>query len=72
MDPSVPNQILLGGDDGLLNVTGGRTGLNTSSQRFLRILHLATTSGEHEKLTQVWQPPWENQGSLTPPRCLPP
>ncbi|XP_006024080.1 chromosome transmission fidelity protein 18 homolog isoform X1 [Alligator sinensis] len=52
MDPSVPNQILLGGDDGLLNVTGGRTGLNTPSQRFLRILHLATTSGEHEKLTQ--------------------
>ncbi|XP_024068213.2 chromosome transmission fidelity protein 18 homolog isoform X2 [Terrapene carolina triunguis] len=52
MDPSLPNQILLGGDADLLNMAGGRAGLNASTQRFHHILHLATSSGEQEKLTQ--------------------
>uniref|UniRef100_A0A8C8SAR7 Chromosome transmission fidelity protein 18 homolog n=1 Tax=Pelusios castaneus TaxID=367368 RepID=A0A8C8SAR7_9SAUR len=52
MDPSLPNQIFLGGDADVLNMPGGRAGLNASAQRFLHILHLATSSGEQEKLTQ--------------------
>uniref|UniRef100_A0A8C0JA05 Chromosome transmission fidelity factor 18 n=1 Tax=Chelonoidis abingdonii TaxID=106734 RepID=A0A8C0JA05_CHEAB len=52
MDPSLPNQILLGGDADLLNISGGRAGLNASTQRFHHILHLTTSSGEQEKLTQ--------------------
>ncbi|XP_037765827.1 chromosome transmission fidelity protein 18 homolog isoform X1 [Chelonia mydas] len=52
MDPSLPNQIFLGGDADLLNMSGGRAGLNASTQRFHHILHLATSSGEQEKLTQ--------------------
>nr|XP_009668680.1 PREDICTED: chromosome transmission fidelity protein 18 homolog [Struthio camelus australis] len=49
MDPALPNQ-LLGGDDGLLHL-GVKAGF-TASHRFHRILHLAVTTGEHEKLTQ--------------------
>ncbi|XP_074867102.1 chromosome transmission fidelity protein 18 homolog isoform X2 [Carettochelys insculpta] len=52
MDPSLPNQILFGGDADLLNTSGGRAGLSASTQRFHHILHLATSSGEQEKLSQ--------------------
>uniref|UniRef100_A0A8B9QMG7 Chromosome transmission fidelity protein 18 homolog n=1 Tax=Apteryx owenii TaxID=8824 RepID=A0A8B9QMG7_APTOW len=49
-DPALPNQ-LLGGDDGLLHL-GAKAAFNTASHRFHRILHLAVTAGEHEKLAQ--------------------
>ncbi|XP_075755921.1 chromosome transmission fidelity protein 18 homolog [Pelodiscus sinensis] len=52
MDPSLPNPSLLGGDADGLNVSGGRAGLNAATQRFHHVLHLATSSGEQEKLTQ--------------------
>uniref|UniRef100_A0A8D0L4C1 Chromosome transmission fidelity protein 18 homolog n=1 Tax=Sphenodon punctatus TaxID=8508 RepID=A0A8D0L4C1_SPHPU len=52
IDPSMPDHILAGGDGNLLSVTGGRVALSASAQRFHHILHLAMSSGEHEKLTQ--------------------
>ncbi|XP_064376131.1 chromosome transmission fidelity protein 18 homolog [Dromaius novaehollandiae] len=50
VDPALPNQ-LLGGDDGLLHL-GAKAGFNTAAHRFHRILHLAVTAGEQEKLAQ--------------------
>lgn len=54
MDPALPTQLLVGDED--LSHLGGTAGFNVSSQRFHHILHLAISSGEQEKLTQVEQP----------------
>lgn len=53
MDPALPTQLLVGDED--LAHLGGTAGFNVSSQRFHHVLHLATSSGEHEKLAQVDQ-----------------
>ncbi|NXI72017.1 CTF18 protein, partial [Anseranas semipalmata] len=50
MDPALPNQLLADEDD--LSHLGGKAGLNASSHRFHRVLHLASSSGEQEKLAQ--------------------
>ncbi|NWZ26244.1 CTF18 protein, partial [Asarcornis scutulata] len=50
MDPMLPNQLLADEDD--LSHLGVKAGLNASSHRFHRILHLASSSGEQEKLAQ--------------------
>ncbi|XP_072457109.1 chromosome transmission fidelity protein 18 homolog isoform X2 [Notamacropus eugenii] len=47
-DVFLPDQTLLDGDSGPL----GRGPLNTSSQRFHHILHITTSTGDHEKVTQ--------------------
>ncbi|KAL8174871.1 UNVERIFIED_CONTAM: Chromosome transmission fidelity protein 18 [Gekko kuhli] len=51
-DLSNPVPILMSGGDDLFGPTTGQTSLNASAQRFHHILHLSTSSGEHEKLTQ--------------------
>ncbi|XP_066496584.1 chromosome transmission fidelity protein 18 homolog [Tiliqua scincoides] len=51
-DPSLPTHILTDGGDYLFSLAAGSTSLNAATQRFHRILHLSTSSGEHEKLTQ--------------------
>ncbi|KAK2533628.1 Chtf18 [Columba guinea] len=51
MDPALPTQLLVGDED--LAHLGGTAGFNVSSQRFHHILHLATSSGEQEKLAQA-------------------
>nr|XP_047916907.1 chromosome transmission fidelity protein 18 homolog [Anser cygnoides] len=50
MDPTLPNQLLADEDD--LSHLGAKAGLNASSHRFHRVLHLASSSGEQEKLAQ--------------------
>ncbi|XP_032053637.1 chromosome transmission fidelity protein 18 homolog [Aythya fuligula] len=50
MDPTLPNQLLADEDD--LSHLGVKAGLNASSHRFHRVLHLASSSGEQEKLAQ--------------------
>lgn len=60
MDPTLPNQLLADEDD--LSHLGVKAGLNASSHRFHRVLHLASSSGEQEKLAQVEQPGGESQG----------
>ncbi|NXK51855.1 CTF18 protein, partial [Chauna torquata] len=50
MDPTLPNQLLA--DEDNLSHLGGKAGLNASSHRFHRVLHLASSSGEQEKLAQ--------------------
>ncbi|XP_071617349.1 chromosome transmission fidelity protein 18 homolog [Heliangelus exortis] len=47
MDPALPTQFLVGDEDLV-----GMGSLTTSSHRFHRILHLAVSSGEQEKLAQ--------------------
>ncbi|XP_043835239.1 chromosome transmission fidelity protein 18 homolog [Dromiciops gliroides] len=47
-DLFLPDQTLLHGDGGPL----GRGPLHTSSQRFHHILHITTSTGDHEKVTQ--------------------
>lgn len=51
MDPSLPNHLLADEDE--LSHLGVRTALTASSHRFHRVLHLASSSGEQEKLAQV-------------------
>jgi len=51
MDPALPAQLLVGDED--LSLLGATAGGNASSHRFHRILHLAVSSGEQEKLAQV-------------------
>ncbi|XP_019476166.1 chromosome transmission fidelity protein 18 homolog, partial [Meleagris gallopavo] len=50
MDPSLPNHLLADEDE--LSHLGVRTALTASSHRFHRVLHLASSSGEQEKLAQ--------------------
>ncbi|XP_035195375.1 chromosome transmission fidelity protein 18 homolog isoform X2 [Oxyura jamaicensis] len=50
MDPTLPNQLLADEDD--LSHLGVKAGLNASCHRFHRVLHLASSSGEQEKLAQ--------------------
>ncbi|OPJ87436.1 chromosome transmission fidelity 18-like protein [Patagioenas fasciata monilis] len=50
MDTALPTQLLVGDED--LAHLGGTAGFNVSSQRFHHVLHLATSSGEQEKLAQ--------------------
>ncbi|XP_043944875.1 chromosome transmission fidelity protein 18 homolog [Protopterus annectens] len=50
-DPSIPIQILPGGDDDPLNLQS-RTPISVQTQRFHHILHIAMSTGEHEKVTQ--------------------
>ncbi|XP_062999626.1 chromosome transmission fidelity protein 18 homolog [Elgaria multicarinata webbii] len=52
MDPSIPAHLLAREGDDLFGVAAGRTSINAAAQRFHHILHLTTSSGEHEKLTQ--------------------
>nr|XP_060642516.1 chromosome transmission fidelity protein 18 homolog [Anolis sagrei ordinatus] len=47
MGPSIPS----GGNENLF-AANGRTSANAAAQRFEHILHLGTSSGEHEKLSQ--------------------
>lgn len=51
MDPSLPNHLLADEDE--VSHLGVRTALTASSHRFHRVLHLASSSGEQEKLAQV-------------------
>ncbi|XP_074053211.1 chromosome transmission fidelity protein 18 homolog isoform X2 [Macrotis lagotis] len=44
----LPNQTLLDGDNGPMD----RAPLHTSAQRFHHILHITTSTGDHEKVTQ--------------------
>lgn len=50
MDPSLPNHLLADEDE--VSHLGVRTALTASSHRFHRVLHLASSSGEQEKLAQ--------------------
>lgn len=50
MDPSLPNHLLADEDE--MSHLGVRTALTASSHRFHRVLHLASSSGEQEKLAQ--------------------
>ncbi|XP_031462463.1 chromosome transmission fidelity protein 18 homolog isoform X1 [Phasianus colchicus] len=50
MDPSLPNHLLADEDE--LSHLGVRTALTASSHRFHRVLHLASSLGEQEKLAQ--------------------
>nr|XP_033819882.1 chromosome transmission fidelity protein 18 homolog isoform X2 [Geotrypetes seraphini] len=50
-DVLLPNHFVPGDENETLNVLG-RTVLNAVSQRFHNILHVTTSSGEYEKLTQ--------------------
>ncbi|XP_077173051.1 chromosome transmission fidelity protein 18 homolog isoform X2 [Paroedura picta] len=51
--PSNPAPILMSGEDDVFGpAAAAHTCLNAAAQRFHRILHLSTSSGEHEKLTQ--------------------
>ncbi|XP_015279552.1 PREDICTED: chromosome transmission fidelity protein 18 homolog [Gekko japonicus] len=50
MDPL--NPVLMSGGDDFFGPTAAQASLNAAAQRFHRILHLGTSSGEHEKLTQ--------------------
>ncbi|XP_060116875.1 chromosome transmission fidelity protein 18 homolog [Heteronotia binoei] len=52
MDPSNRVPFLMNGGDDLFGPATVQTSLNAAAQRFHRILHLSTSSGEHEKLTQ--------------------
>ncbi|XP_065588837.1 chromosome transmission fidelity protein 18 homolog isoform X1 [Cyrtonyx montezumae] len=49
MDPTLPNSLLADEDE--ISYRGGRA-LTASSHCFLRVLHLASSSGEQEKLAQ--------------------
>uniref|UniRef100_H3ALW1 Chromosome transmission fidelity factor 18 n=1 Tax=Latimeria chalumnae TaxID=7897 RepID=H3ALW1_LATCH len=50
-DPTLPSLFLFGEDDNLLNPVGTAP-VTASAQRFLNILHVVTSAGEYEKLTQ--------------------
>ncbi|XP_075292983.1 chromosome transmission fidelity protein 18 homolog isoform X2 [Opisthocomus hoazin] len=50
MDPALPAQLLVGDEN--ISLLGATAGGNASSHRFHRILHLAVSSGEQEKLAQ--------------------
>ncbi|XP_015732166.1 chromosome transmission fidelity protein 18 homolog isoform X2 [Coturnix japonica] len=50
MDPSLPNHLMADEDE--VSHLGVRTALTASSHRFHRVLHLASSSGEQEKLAQ--------------------
>ncbi|XP_042294272.1 chromosome transmission fidelity protein 18 homolog isoform X2 [Sceloporus undulatus] len=51
-DPSLPSHFLASGNEDLFGTASGRTVMNAVAQRFHHILHLSTSSGEHEKLRQ--------------------
>ncbi|KAH0631758.1 hypothetical protein JD844_019524 [Phrynosoma platyrhinos] len=51
-DPSIPSHFLASGNEDLFGRASDRTAMNASAQRFHHILHLSTSSGEHEKLSQ--------------------
>ncbi|XP_021267350.1 chromosome transmission fidelity protein 18 homolog [Numida meleagris] len=50
MDPALPNLLLADEDE--VSHLGARAALTASSHRFHRVLHLASSSGEQEKLAQ--------------------
>ncbi|XP_054849464.1 chromosome transmission fidelity protein 18 homolog [Eublepharis macularius] len=52
MDPLHPVPVLTRGGDDLFGPNTTQTSLNAAAQRFYHILHLSTSCGEHEKLTQ--------------------
>ncbi|XP_048349449.1 chromosome transmission fidelity protein 18 homolog isoform X2 [Sphaerodactylus townsendi] len=54
MDASNPVSVLVSSGDVPFGSATVQTSLNATAQRFHRILHLGSSSGEHEKLTQVF------------------
>ncbi|KAL7978983.1 hypothetical protein Chor_015007 [Crotalus horridus] len=52
-NPSLPASLLSGADDEF-GRGEGQTSISSSTQQFHHILHLSVSSGEHEKLSQLW------------------